>query len=95
MRQRSGGLWWSVVVLAAALAACGSQRSNLRLGSLTPSQRSLDYDPGIVSWKLANQLTVAMMPDKRVNWCRWRSATWSARPTSHRGRPGWRTWSST
>src|SRR5262249_32892691 len=46
---------------------CSSLRSNVRLGSLTPTQRSLDYDPGIASWKLANQLTVAMMPDPRVN----------------------------
>ena len=66
MKRMSGGLHASVVVMV-ALAACSSPRSNVRLGSLTPSQRSLDYDPGIVSWKLANQLTVAMMPDKRVN----------------------------
>jgi len=67
MKRISGGLRSSVVLLVVALAACSSSRSNVRLGSLTPSQRSLDYDPGIVSWKLANQLTVAMMPDKRVN----------------------------
>jgi zinc protease len=62
----SGGLGSSVAMLV-ALAACSSPRSNIRLGSLGPSRRSLDYDPGILSWKLANQLTVAMMPDPRVN----------------------------
>ena len=67
MKRMSSGLLSSVAALAVALAACSSPRSNVRLGSLTPSQRSLDYDPGIVSWRLANQLTVAMMPDKRVN----------------------------
>src|SRR5215510_5301069 len=67
MKQLSGGLRSPLVVLVVALAACSSPRSNVRLGSLVPTQRSLDYDPGIVSWKLANQLTVAMMPDKRVN----------------------------
>jgi hypothetical protein len=66
MKWMSGGLPASLAMLI-ALAACSSQRSNVRLGSLTPSPRSLDYDPGIVSWKLPNQLTVAMMPDRRVN----------------------------
>lgn len=66
MMRMSGGLL-PVAALAVALAACSSPRSNVRLGSLTPSRRSLDYDPGIVTWKLPNQLTVAMMPDKRVN----------------------------
>jgi zinc protease len=66
MKRMSGGLRASVAMLV-ALAACSSPRSNVRIGSLTPSPRSVDYDPGIVSWKLANQLTVAMMPDKRVN----------------------------
>ncbi|HEX3758290.1 MAG TPA: hypothetical protein VHW23_06270 [Kofleriaceae bacterium] len=67
MMRMSGGLLSSVAALAVALAACSSPRSNVRLGTLTPSQRSLDYDPGIVSWKLGNHLTVAMMPDKRVD----------------------------
>ena len=67
MKRMLGGLCSSVAMLMVALAACSSPRSNVRLGSLVPSQRSLDYDPGIVSWKLANQLTVALMPDKRVN----------------------------
>jgi zinc protease len=66
MKRMSGGLHASVAVLV-ALAACSSPRSHVRLGSLVPSHRSLDYDPGILSWKLANQLTVAMMPDPRVN----------------------------
>src|SRR5215475_9864322 len=67
MKRMWGRLYSSTAMLVIALAACSSPRSNVRLGSLTPSQRSIDYDPGIVSWKLANQLTVAMMPDKRVN----------------------------
>jgi len=37
----SGGLRASFAMLI-ALAVCSSQRSNVRLGSLTPSQRSLD-----------------------------------------------------
>lgn len=65
MRDIGKFVW--VVVIAAVVAACSSPRSNVRLGSLAATQRSLDYDPGIVSWKLGNQLTVAMMPDTRVN----------------------------
>ncbi len=67
MKRRSGGLRSSVTMLMLALTACSSPRWVVRLGSLDPSERSLDYNPGIVSWKLANQLTVAMMPDQRVN----------------------------
>ena len=67
MKWMSGGLRSSSVVLVVVLAACRSPRSNVRFGSLVASERSVDYDPGIVSWKLANQLTVAMMPDQRVN----------------------------
>ncbi len=67
MKRMWGSLYSAIAVLVSVLAACSSPRSSVRLGSLTPSQRSLDYDPGIVSWKLANQLTVALMPDKRVN----------------------------
>src|SRR5215813_8665580 len=66
MKRVSAGLRSSVAVLV-ALAGCLSPRSNVRFGSLVPSERSLDYDPGILSWKLDNQLTVAMMPDPRVN----------------------------
>jgi zinc protease len=67
MKRMSGGLRSSVAMLVVALAACSSPRSNVRFGSLVPSVRSLDYDPGIMSWKLANQLTVVMIPDPRVN----------------------------
>lgn len=62
MKRMPGGLRSSIAMLV-ALAAC----SNVRFGSLVPGQRSLDYNPGIVSWKLPNQLTVAMMPDPRMN----------------------------
>ena len=67
MKRMSGGLRSSIAMLVVALAACPSPRSNMRLGSLVPSQRSFEYDPGIASWKLANQLTVALMPDHRGN----------------------------
>jgi zinc protease len=67
MKRMSGGLRSSVAILSVALAACSSPRSHIRLGSLVPSERSLDYNLRIVSWKLANQLTVAVMPDQRVN----------------------------
>lgn len=63
MKRMSGGLRSSAAMLVVALAAC----TNVRFGSLVPGQRGLDYDPGIVSWKLPNQLTVAMIPDPRVN----------------------------
>lgn len=67
MTRMSAALGSSVAMLVVALAACPSPRSNVRLGSLVPSERSLDFNPRIVSWKLANQLTVVMMPDQRVN----------------------------
>jgi zinc protease len=67
MKRMSGGLRSSVAMFAVALAACPSPRSKLRLGSLVPGDRNLEYAPGIVSWTLANQLTVAMMPDQQAN----------------------------
>jgi len=66
MKRMSGGLRLSVAMFIVMLAACSS-RSHIRLGSLVPGERSLDYNSRIVSWKLANQLTVAVMPDQRVN----------------------------
>ena len=67
MKRMSAGSHSLVGMFVVALAACSSPRWVVRLGSLAQNERSLDYDPGIVSWKLANQLTVAMMPDPRVN----------------------------
>src|SRR5262249_46939932 len=63
MKRISGGLRSSVAMLVVALVAC----SNVRLGSLVPGQRSLEYNPGITWWTQANQLTVAMIPNQQVN----------------------------
>jgi predicted Zn-dependent peptidase len=57
--------WFAVLVVAAL--GCAAGRSNVRLGSLTPGPRSLDYDPGIKWWTLPNQLKVALMPDDQTN----------------------------
>jgi zinc protease len=67
MKRMSGGLRSSGAMLVVALAVCPLSCSSVRVGSLVPGQRSLDYESGIVSWELANQLTVALMPDQRVN----------------------------
>jgi zinc protease len=71
MQRMSGpGVWalrGAVAAIVAVLASCGSPRSNVRFGSLEPTRRSVDYEPGIAWWKLDNQLTVAVMPDAREN----------------------------
>jgi zinc protease len=67
MQRMSGGLRSPVAVVVVALAACLSPRSVVRFGSFDPSKRSFNYDPGVVWQKLANQLTVALVPDPRVN----------------------------
>lgn len=54
MTRMSAALHAWVAMLAAAMAACASLRLHVRLGSLVPSHRSLEYDPGILSWKLVD-----------------------------------------
>lgn len=55
------------VSVLAFCVGCAAERTDVRFGGLRPEPRSLDYKPGIATWVLPNKLTVAVMPDDRVN----------------------------
>src|ERR1700760_3085568 len=65
--RRFRGVLGVLATCVAICASCAAERSDVRFGGLSPAQRSLDYKPGIASWVLPNKLTVAMIPDDRVN----------------------------
>jgi zinc protease len=56
-----------VMVGVLAICGCAAERTDIRFGALRPEPRSVDYKPGIATWTLPNKLTVAVLPDDRVN----------------------------
>ena len=55
------------VGVLALCVGCAAERTDIRFGALKPERRSVDYKPGIATWTLPNKLTVAVLPDDRVN----------------------------